>query len=35
MIIEVKNSKEVKSLRDTNHFDESNGVFEYFKDKPL
>lgn len=33
MVIESKNETETHTLRDTNHFEETNGVFEISKNK--
>ena len=31
MVIEAKNEDETKTLRDTQHFEETNGIFELAK----
>lgn len=33
MVIEMKNNKETLTIRDTNHFNENNGVFEFIKNQ--
>lgn len=35
MVIESKNEAETFTLRDTNHFEETTGVFEISKNKPI
>jgi hypothetical protein len=30
MVIEMKNTRETRTIRDTNHFSENNRVFEVF-----
>jgi hypothetical protein len=35
MVIEMKNNKETLTIRDTNHFNESNGIFEYKKNNEV
>lgn len=34
MVIEMKNTRETLTIRDTNHFNENNVVFEFQKHEP-